>query len=308
MVTLLYAPSDLKYIVFFCIIETMGFETSLPFLFESLSPWFLNHGIKIFGILVGAFILYRFSDRIIEQVIRKAIKGEPELDIEAERKREDTLIRITCLAVNIAILALAIILILGEFGIETTALVAGAGVAGIALAFGGQYLIRDFFTGAFIILENQYRVGDVVCLDTTCGLVEDITLRMTVLRDLDGTVHHIPNGEVKKTSNLTKTFSRVNLDVGVSYDCDIEKVIKVVNKVGQELAKDPDFVDDIKKAPEFLRVDDFGDSAIVIKILGDTQPLKQWRVAGEYRKRLLVAFKKANIVIPFPQRDVHLIK
>lgn len=284
-------------------------DETIQLLFQdTLLPWFFTHGIRIVAIIIGALILWRFASKVIETVIRRAITGEPELDREAERRREDTLIRVTTLAIDIILVALTGILILGEFGIETTALIASAGVAGIALAFGAQSLVKDFFTGAFIILENQYRVGDVVCLDNTCGLVEDITLRATTLRDLDGTVHTIPNGEVMKTSNLTKTFSRVNIDVGIAYDSDIEKVIEVVNKVGSDLAKDKDFKDDIKKAPEFLRVDEFADSAIIIKILGETQPLKQWRVMGEFRKRLLFAFRKEKIIIPFPQRDVNIIK
>ena len=118
-------------------------------------------------------------------------------------------------------------------------------------------IIRDFFTGLFIILENQYRVGDVVCVDTVCGTVEDINLRMTILRDVDGAVHHIPNGEIKIATNKTKGFARVNLIIGIAYDADIEKVKGVVNRVGQDMAQDPEWKDKIIKAPEFVRVDNF---------------------------------------------------
>jgi small conductance mechanosensitive channel len=162
-------------------------------------------------------------------------------------------------------------------------------------------------SGLFIIIENQYRAGDVVCFDSTCGLVENITLRMTTLRDLDGTVHHVPHGEVKKVSNFSKYYARVNLNIGVAYDSDLEQVIKVVNEVGLELSKDPDWQDKIITPPQFLRVNEFADSAIEVKILGDTKPVEQWAVAGELRKRLKVAFDKEGIVIPFPQRDVHMI-
>lgn len=271
-------------------------------------PWLVTHGLKILLILVITFILWRFGKNIIEKVIRKAVKSGEELDLEAEKRREDTIIRVAMFVFHIVLIVIATAMVLEQINIDTTALIAGAGVAGIALAFGGQSLVKDFFTGSFVILENQYRVGDVVCLDDTCGLVEDITLRATVLRDLDGKVHTIPNGDVKRSTNMTKQFSRVNIDVGVAYDSDIDKVIRVVNRTGKELAKDKDFVDDIIKAPEFLRVDDFADSAVIIKILGDTKPLKQWRVMGEYRKRLLQAFRKEKIVIPFPQRDLHMIR
>ena len=125
------------------------------------------------------------------------------------------------------------------------------------------------------------------------------------MRDLDGTVHHIPHGEMKKISNLSKNYARVNLNMGVSYNADLEKVIEVVNKVGNDLAEDQDWKDFIIKAPQFLRVDDFADSAVMIKILGDTEPLKQWEVTGELRKRLKIAFDKEGIEIPFPQMVVH---
>src|SRR5690606_5599433 len=125
--------------------------------------------------------------------------------------------------------------------VEIGPLLAAAGVAGIAFGFGGQYLIRDVITGLFIILENQYRVGDVICVRDKCGVIESINLRLTVIRDLDGTVHHLPNGEVTISSNLTKKFSRVNINVGVSYGADINIVKEVINQVGTELANDPEW-------------------------------------------------------------------
>ena len=199
-------------------------------------------------------------------------------------------------------------MVIEEFGVSIGPLLAAAGVAGLALGFGGQYLIRDLISGLFIITENQYRIGDVVSFDGDSGSVEDITLRMTTLRDLNGTVHHIPHGEIKRVSNLSKSFARVNLDISVSYNSKLENVINVVNRVGKELAEDDKFKNSIIKAPEFLRVDDFADSAIIIKILGDTKPLKQWEVTGELRKRLKLAFDEAGIEIPFPQRVIHQAK
>jgi moderate conductance mechanosensitive channel len=199
-------------------------------------------------------------------------------------------------------------MMLPEVGIDTAPLIAGAGIIGLAVGFGGQYLIKDLITGFFIILENQYRVGDVVCFGDTCGLVEVINLRTTILRDLNGTVHYVPNGEVKTAANLTKQYSRVNLNIGIAYDSNLEKVIKVVNRVGNELAHDPLWKEKILAAPQFLRVDDFADSAIIIKILGETKPILQWEVMGELRKRLKIAFDKEHIEIPFPQTTVHMAK
>ncbi|PIX92257.1 mechanosensitive ion channel family protein, partial [Candidatus Kuenenbacteria bacterium CG_4_10_14_3_um_filter_39_14] len=227
---------------------------------------------------------------------------------EAERKRENTLIRIFTVSLGILIWLLALLMILQEVGIAVGPLLAAAGIAGLAFGFGGQYLIRDLISGLFIIMENQYRIGDVVCFDGTCGLVEDISMRMTTLRDLDGIVHHVPHGEIKRVSNLSKQFARVNLNIGISYSSNLEQVISVVNKIGKELSEDPAWKEHILTAPQFLRIDDFGDSAIVIKILGDTKPLKQWDVTGELRKRLKIAFDQGGIEIPFPQRVVHQAK
>ncbi len=267
-----------------------------------------DHGLKILLILVVAVIVYKVTRKIIEKGICKIVSTDRTVPLEAEKKREDTLIFIFRQIIYIVVILLTGILILAELGINTTPLIAGAGIIGIAIGFGGQYLVKDLITGFFILLENQYRVGDVVCFGERCGLVEKINLRTTVLRDLDGVVHHVPNGEIKVASNLSKYFSRVNINVGIAYESDLEKVIKVINKVGNNLAKDKKWKEMIIKPPQFLRVDDFSDSAIVIKILGETKPIKQWDVAGELRKRLKIAFDKEGIVIPYPQRVLHWAK
>jgi len=274
---------------------------------QTVSEFMVHPAFNVVAVLILAFIISFVSSRLIEQLVRRVIKSKgTRSDKQAEVKRENTLIKIFSKTAHITVWIVAALMILAEFGIEIGPLLAAAGVAGLAFGFGGQYLIRDLIAGTFIIVENQYRVGDVACFDGTCGLVEDISMRMTTLRDLDGTVHHVPHGEIKKVSNLTKGFSRVNLNVRISYNADLEHVITVVNAVGEELAKDPEWMPFILSAPQFLRVDEFADSAIVIKILGDTEPLKQWDVTGELRKRLKIAFDKNGIVIPFPQRDVHM--
>jgi moderate conductance mechanosensitive channel len=264
-------------------------------------------GIKLLAIVVVALLLRRFSGHFVEKIIRKVIVSDRFLNDAAEKKREETLIRIINGSISIVIILVAIMMILQELGIAVGPLLAAAGIAGLAFGFGGQYLIRDLISGFFIIMENQYRIGDVVCFDKTCGMVEDITLRVTTMRDLDGTVHHVPHGEIKKVSNLSKHYARVNIDIGVSYESDLEHVIKVINKVGNSLAEDSEWKESIKKPPQFLRVDEFADSSVVVKILGETQPLKQWEVAGELRKRLKIAFDKEGIEIPFPQQVVHQV-
>ena len=272
---------------------------------EAIIPWLLDHGVKIVIIAIGAWLVNDIISRIITRTVRIAVVRDENMSAEAEKKREDTLIRIFTGATRIVLLILAILMILQEAGLQIGPILAGAGIAGLALGFGGQYLIKDIITGLFIILENQYRIGDIVKIDGTSGSVSDISLRKTTLRDLDGTVHHFPHGSITKVSNLSKDWARVNLDVGIAYNSNLEHVIEVVNRTGKELAADPYYKEFIITPPQFLRVNDFADSAIVIKILGDTKPLKQWEITGEFRKRLKIAFDKEGIQIPYPQRVIH---
>lgn len=268
--------------------------------------WAVMHGARLVLILIGSWILYRFGAVLIVRMLERAVRDGRGVSPEAIRKRKETLSKVLENTVKVVVILMGSLMALSEVGVNVGPMIAAAGVAGLAFGFGGQYLIRDIISGLFILIENQYRVGDVVCLGETCGLVESINLRLTVLRDLDGTVHHVPNGEVKVASNLSKYFSRVNLNVGVSYSTDLEKVIATVNAVGREMAEDPAWKDMILSPPQFLRVDDFADSAVVIKILGDTKPLKQWDVTGELRKRIKIAFDREGIEIPFPQRVMHM--
>lgn len=268
-------------------------------------PWLIDHGIKIAVIIVLSFILNRILQRIVVRAVRASVKSDENTSPEAEKKREDTLIRIFSGTLNMLVLIIAIMMVLEEAGVEVAPLIAGAGIIGLAVGFGGQYLIRDIITGLFLMLENQYRIGDVVTIEGFSGAVQDISLRKTTLRDLDGTVHHIPHGSITKVSNQSKDFARVNMNIGVGYGTDILKLEEVINRTGNELAADPAFSESIISPPQFLRINEFADSAIIVKILGDTRPLKQWEVAGELRKRLKIAFDREGIEIPFPQRVIH---
>lgn len=275
---------------------------------ENITPWLLSHGVKIIIILVGSYLFSKIINKVVEKAVKAAIVSSRVVSKIAEKKREDTLIRIFSGVIKITIFSIAALMILSELGLMIGPVLVGAGIVGIAFGLGGQYLIRDIIAGLFIIIENQYRVGDVVNFDGTGGLVEDLSLRMTTLRDLDGTVHHVPHGEIKKVSNLSKYFSRINLNIGVAYNSNLEQVISVVNQTGSELAEDPLWKEFILKAPQFIRVDDFTDSAIIIKIIGETQPIKQWDVSGEFRKRIKLAFDREGIEIPFPQLVIHQVK
>lgn len=274
---------------------------------DLLMLWLISHGLRIIIIAIGAIILNTILSRLITSAVRISIVPDKNFPADEERKREDTLIRIFKGALRIVIIVMAALMIMHEFGIEIGPILAGAGIVGLALGFGGQYLIRDIITGLFIFLENQYRIGDVISVNDIGGAVEDISLRKTILRDMNGTVHYIPHGEIKIVSNLSRKYARINLDIGISYNADLDKVIKVINKTGNELAEDPLYKSSIITPPQFLRVESFEDSAIIVKVLGDTQPLKQWELSGEFRKRIKIAFDKEGIEIPFPQRVIHNI-
>ncbi|MDD5648382.1 MAG: mechanosensitive ion channel family protein [Dehalococcoidia bacterium] len=205
----------------------------------------------------------------------------------------------------VTIFAISIFMILSELGIDIGPMLAAAGVVGIAVGLGSQKLIGDLINGTFIMLEDYYSIGDVVQVAGLSGQVEEVSIRSTILRDLDGVVHIIPNGEVKIASNFTRNWSRVNINIPVSYNENLDKVISVLNKVGMQLSKDKHYGNMIITPPQVLRVDNFGDSAIEIKMLGETKPVKQWDVAGELRKRIKEAFDEENIEIPWPHTKVY---
>ncbi len=268
---------------------------------ERITDWLLTHGLRILLILVLAFVADIVLRVVVPRIIRPAVcrqmEGKPEEEIE---QRIHTLVAVLRGSGRFVIVVWALFTILPELGINVTPILASVGIAGIALGFGAQSLVKDFLSGLFILIENQYSKGDVVTVAGISGLVEEVGLRRTVLRDLDGIVHHVPNGEIAVASNLTQEWSRVNMNVSVAYGEDLDKVFEVINRVGNELAADAEFGPLIIKAPQVLRVDAFEDSGIAIKILGDTEPIRQWDVMGELRRRLKKAFDEEGIEIPFP--------
>lgn len=270
---------------------------------ERVTDWLLTHGLRIAGILVAAVVIDLILHRVIPRAVRPAVarqmKDKPEEEIE---QRVHTLVGVLQGTGRVVIIVWALFTILPEAGVNVTPILASVGIAGIALGFGAQSLVKDTINGLFILLENQFSKGDVVTLAGVTGLVEEVGLRRTVLRDLDGIVHYVPNGEIAVASNFTKEWSRVNMNVSVAYAEDMEHVFEVINRVGREMAADSTFGPMIIKAPEALRVDAFEDSGIAIKILGDTEPIHQWEVMGELRKRLKTAFDEEGIEFPFPHR------
>ncbi len=273
--------------------------------FEATIDWVTTSGLSIVLILVGVSVVRRFSMILISKVVRETIKADHFATKRDEEQREDTLVSIVNTSLRVGLWIVAGMLIMDQLGLNIGPLIAGAGVLGLAIGFGAQSLVADFVAGVLIIMENQYRVGDVVEISGVSGTVEAITMRATVIRDLDGNQHHIPNGSISISTNMSMEYANVNMNIGVGYDSDIEKVEKVVNKVGTDLAKANDWSKLITEPMQFVRVDNFGDSAVEVKIVGKVKPGKQWKVAGEFRKRLKLAFDKNKIEIPFPQRVIH---
>jgi small-conductance mechanosensitive channel len=272
---------------------------------ERVTDWLLTHGLRILLILLLAFagdlVLRLVVPRVIRPAVTRQMKDKPEEEIQ---QRIRTLVAVLRGSGRFVLVVWALFTILPELGVDVTPILASVGIAGIAVGFGAQSLVKDVISGLFILIENQYSKGDVVTVAGISGLVEEVGLRRTVLRDLDGIVHHVPNGQIAVASNLTQEWSRVNMNVSVAYGEDLDKVFEVINRVGHEMAADAEFGPLILKPPQVLRVDAFEDSGIAIKILGDTEPIRQWDVMGELRKRLKKAFDEEGIEIPFPHRVV----
>lgn len=196
-------------------------------------------------------------------------------------------------------------ILLKKLGVDIGPILAGAGILGLAVGFGAQELVRDYISGFFMLLENQIRIGDVAIINGTGGLVESIDLRTTTLRDFSGTTHIFQNGKINTISNMSMKWSAMTFDIGVAYKENVDEVIKIMKQVGEDLANDEDFKDLLYDKLEVFGVDKFADSAVIIKARIKTQPIQQWAVGREYRKRLKEAFDKHGIEIPFPHTTVY---
>jgi small conductance mechanosensitive channel len=228
-------------------------------------------------------------------------QSEASLDETAEvAKRFTTIEALAGYVVKGFVATIGGLLVLEQIGLDVGPAIAGLGVVGIAIGFGAQAIVRDFFSGILILLENQYGQGDVVEIAGVTGTVEELTLRRTVLRDADGVVHHVPNGEIKVASNRTRVWRRINHDVVVAYGTDIEHAISVFDAVGASLAADPPWASKILETPVVDRVDQLGERGITLKILGRVRAGEMVAVTGELRKRILASMAANGIQIPAP--------
>lgn len=276
-----------------------------PFATRNLLRWAVDHGPRILLIVLGMAMIVWVA-RLLENRITDwmAHHGKDRGSSEDEN-RAKTLVGVFHNAIRVVVLLGGSLMILAEGGVNIIPLMGGAAVLGLAAAFGGQNLLRDYFTGFMILLENQYAVNDVVRVGDVSGLVERITLRLTVLRDLDGKVHFIPNGHIVTVTNMTHGWSRALFDIGIAYKEDADQVMELLVELGKELRRDPQFRHMILEQPEMLGVDYFGDSAVVIKFYIKTRPLMQWKVKREMLRRIKKKSDELGIEIPFPHRTVY---
>ena len=274
---------------------------------STVTDWLVSHGVRIFIILLISAALYIVLRRLVPLLLKQTVKkrGKSKKAEDEAEKRVQTLARIFMGTGAVLIVIAAGFMILSELGINIYPPLAGFGVIGVALGFGAQYLIRDLIAGFFVLVENQYNIGDWVSIAGIDGSVQEINMRRTVLRDFDGTVHVVPNGEIKTASNYSKEWARVNLNISVAYGTDLDHAIAVINRVGTEMAKAEHWRSLIKSPPQALRVDNLGNSGIDIKVLGETKPIRQWEVMGELRKRIKKAFDEEGIEMPWPHTKVY---
>lgn len=260
--------------------------------------------IRVIGIVVGVVIVVFIVRWLVNKTMvtlseKRKLKGE-------QKKRVQTLSSVLQTTITFVMLAVGLVVLLGQLGISIAPILASVGVVGIAVGFAAQNFVRDVISGFIIFFENHYNINDVISAAGVAGLVEDMNLRRTVLRDLEGKVHIVPNGEIRVLTNMTKEWSRCVLDIGVAYKEDVDNVMNVLKQIGDELYNDKDFKQLIMEPLQILGVDDFADSQVTIKVMFKTKPIQQWTVAREFRRRIKKVFDEKGIEIPFPHCTIYM--
>jgi small conductance mechanosensitive channel len=269
-----------------------------------------TNGFRILVIVAVAWIAYRLSRVLVRGIVkalldREATEGTAqELSAIEVQKRMDTLDELGANVHRSFVVLIAGVMVLSALDLDVGPAIAGLGVVGIAVGFGAQSLVRDYLNGALILIENQYSKGDVVSIAGVSGSVEDFSLRRTTLRDLDGVVHTVPNGEVKVASNRTRTWARINQNVTVAFGTDIDKAITVVDELGRQMHDDPIWKRRILEPPRVERVESIEERGITLKILGTVRASEQWAAGGEFRKLLIEAFARNGIQLPRPPQVI----
>ncbi len=280
--------------------STTYLQSLLPFITE-LGGWTVT-ALRVLAIVVVAWILAALLQRAIRGM---RLRIASRMDDRESVKRAETLGRVFRYLASVVVWLVAGTLVLSEVGISVAPILGAAGVVGLAVGFGAQSLVKDYFTGFFLLLENQIRQGDVVKLGEHAGLVEEVTLRYVRLRDYDGHVHFVPNGEIRTVVNLSRDYAQAVVDVGVAYGEDLDNVMKVMFTEAKALRLDPLFAAMILDDFELAGVERWDDSAVTVRGRFRVAPLQQWAVRREYLKRLKAAFDRHGIEIPFPQMTLH---
>ena len=285
-------------------LELGGWRSNVGPHAENLGAWFLGSGLRILLIALVAWMIVRLvgsaADRLERDVLRSADPGAAE-----RAKRVHTLGTLVNNTVAVVVGGAAALMVLHELKVDIMPLLTGAGILGLAVGFGAQTLVKDVISGFFLILEDQIRVGDVAVINGTGGLVEAVNLRTIVLRDVEGTVHVVPNGSITSLANRTKDFAYAVLDIGVGYREDTDRVVALLREVAAGLQADAQVGANILEPLEVLGVDAFAESAVTIKVRLKTLPSKQWETAREFRRRIKKAFDASGVEIPFPQRVIY---
>jgi len=241
------------------------------------------------------WLIHRWSERLQRRLVSTG-----ELDDRARAQRLNTIGRTLIAVTFIVVAAVSIVTVLGVWGVPLGPLIASMSVVGIAIGIGAQDLVKDVIAGMFVLVEDQYALGDVVQLAGVTGTVEEIRLRTTVLRDLDGSIHHVPNGEVRVATNLTYEYSRVVVDLSVAYEESVDRALEVIGEVAAGLAADPEWAPAVVDDPQVLGVDALDDSGVVIRVLITTDPDMRWNVKREFLRRAKNGLDDAGIEIPYP--------
>ncbi len=250
----------------------------------------------VFGLL-ARWLIHRLIDRAVS-----GLSSGPLTERRALRAR--TLGSLLRSVVTTIILAVVLMMVIDELGVNIAPLIASAGIVGLALGFGAQSLVKDYLAGVFMILEDQYGVGDVVDLGEASGTIEEVGLRVTRLRDVNGTVWYVRNGEILRVGNMSQNWARTVLDIGVAYSADLEKVRRVLREVAHEVYEHPDFQGLIIEEPEVWGVEALAPDGVTVRVTLKTAPMEQWKVAREMRERIKDRFDAEGIEIPFPQRVI----
>lgn len=265
----------------------------------------VSTAITVVVIAIVAWLLSRFGSRLINAAVVRRMERLVDMSDADRSNRAATVGGTLSRVARVAIWSVAAVTAMGEFGVNVAPIITGLGIGGLALAFAAQNIIRDYLHGFLIVTEDWYRVGEVARVAGTTGMVTAINLRTTVLRDGDGALHQIPNGQIAMASNMTREFARINFNVEVGYGEDLDRVIAVINDECEQMKADPAWNELLINTPSAVRVDNLGASGIEIKVMGDTKPMSRVGAMGELKKRLKKRFDTEGIEIPWPHTVVY---